>query len=84
MKTFTEKVNEVVKKIPKGKTLSYKEVARRTGSPKAYRSVGNVLNKNFDSGIPCHRVILSNGRLGGYNRGVKKKKEILKREGIKI
>ena len=84
VKTFTEKVYEVVRKIQRGKTLSYKDVARKAGNEKASRAVGNILNKNLDSKIPCHRVILSNGRLGGYNRGVKKKKEILKKEGGKI
>ncbi len=80
MKTFTEKVNEVVKKIRSGKTLSYKEVAREAGNAKAYRAVGNILNKNQNPKIPCHRVIRSNGEIGGYNKGTKKKKEILERE----
>lgn len=81
-KTFTEKVYEVVKKIPKGKTLTYKEVAKKAGSEKAFRAVGNILNKNFDSQIPCHRVIKSNGDLGGYNRGAKNKRKILLEEGF--
>ncbi len=80
MKTFTEKVYGVVRKIPKGKTLSYMEVARRAGNAKAYRAVGNILNKNQNPQIPCHRVIRSDGTLGGYNRGAKKKKEILEKE----
>lgn len=80
--SFKEKVLSVVKKIPKGKTLSYKEVAVKSGSPKAFRAVGNILNKNFDKNIPCHRVIKSNGKLGGYNRGVTNKKNILKKEGF--
>lgn len=80
MKSFSDKVKEVVKKIPKGKTLTYMEVAKRAGSPKAYRAVGNILNKNYDPKIPCHRVILSDGTIGGYNRGVNMKKAILKRE----
>lgn len=80
-KSFKEKVLEVVKKIPKGKVLSYKEVARRAGSPKAWRAVGNVLNKNKNPEIPCHRVIRSDGSIGGYNRGIKRKKELLKHEG---
>lgn len=79
-KTFTQKVYEVVSKIPKGKTLSYKEVAQKAGSPNAFRAVGNILNKNYDPKIPCHRVIKSNGNLGGYNRGAKRKKEILEKE----
>jgi len=82
MKTFGEKVYDVVKKIPKGKTLSYKEVAILVGSPKGYRAVGNILNKNYNPEIPCHRVICSNGKVGGYNRGEKKKKKILERENF--
>lgn len=78
--TFLEKVYEVVKKVPKGKTLTYKEVAQMAGRPKAYRAVGNILNKNHDSSIPCHRVIRSDGKTGGYNRGEKIKREILKKE----
>ncbi|HAV11645.1 MAG TPA: 6-O-methylguanine DNA methyltransferase [Candidatus Moranbacteria bacterium] len=79
--SFRSKVLDVVKKIPKGKTLSYKEVAGRAGSPKAYRAVGNIMNKNRDPKVPCHRVIRSDGGIGGYAFGEKKKKEILRREG---
>ena len=81
-KTFTEKVYEVVKKIPKGKTLTYKEVAKKAGSEKAFRAVGNILNKNYDPLIPCHRVIKSDGKLGGYNRGSENKHKILLEEGF--
>ncbi len=84
MKSFTEKVYEVVKKIPKGKVLTYKEVAKRAGNVKASKAVGNILNKNHDPKIPCHRVIRSDGELGGYNRGIKKKKLILKSEGFNL
>ena len=84
MKTFAEKVYAVVQKIPKGKVLAYKEVAKRAGNANASRAVGNILNKNYDPKIPCHRVIRSDGKFGGYNRGEKKKKEILKSEGIKL
>ena len=80
MKTFKEKVFSVVKKIPKGKTMTYAEVAKKAGSLKAFRAVGNILNKNHDSFIPCHRVIRSDGSVGGYNRGSKKKEELLKKE----
>ena len=80
MKTFSDKVKKVVMKIPKGKVLTYKEVAKRAGNPLAYRAVGNILAKNYDSKIPCHRVVNS-GRLGGYNRGANKKKELLINEG---
>lgn len=84
MPTFTEKVYEVVKKIPKGKILTYKEVAKRAGSPRAYRGVGNILSKNHDPKIPCHRVVRSDGGLGGYNRGMENKKEILRKEGVNM
>jgi O6-methylguanine-DNA--protein-cysteine methyltransferase len=49
---------------------------------KAYRAVGNILNKNYDPKIPCHRVVRSDGKTGGYNRGDKKKIELLKKEGV--
>lgn len=79
--SFRVKVLAVVAKIPKGKTLTYKEVASLSGNEKAYRAVGNVLNKNHDPKIPCHRVVRSDGKIGGYNRGSEKKREILKKEG---
>ncbi|MDQ5893568.1 MAG: methylated-DNA-[protein]-cysteine S-methyltransferase [Patescibacteria group bacterium] len=81
IKTFTEKVHDVTRKIPKGSVLTYKEVARRAGNPKAVRAVGTILSKNFNLDIPCHRVIRSDGKMGGYNRGgVKKKEALLKKE----
>ena len=80
--TFTEKVYAVVKKIPKGKVLTYKEVAMMVGKPKAFRAVGTVLAQNFDKSIPCHRVIRSDGKIGNYNRGGRAGKiKILKKEG---
>lgn len=81
MKTFKQKVFEIVRRIPKGKTLTYKQVAKRAGSINAGRAVGSILKTNYDPKIPCHRVIRSDGKMGGYNRGgVKKKALILRRE----
>ncbi len=81
-KSFTQKVKDIVRKIPKGRTLTYKEVAKKAGNENASRAVGNIMKRNFDPKIPCHRVIRSDGGLGGYNRGgPKKKKEILIKEG---
>ena len=77
---FKERVLKVVSKIPKGETLSYKEVARCAGSPRASRAVGNILNKNYNSKIPCHRVVRSDGTTGGYNRGARQKIKLLKKE----
>jgi O-6-methylguanine DNA methyltransferase len=80
MTQFQNLVYQAVKNIPKGKTLTYKQVAIKIGRPNSARAVGNALNKNFDRSIPCHRVIRSDGKTGGYNRGVRKKIELLKKE----
>ena len=72
MVSFTQKVYQVVRTIPKGKALTYKEVAERAGSPMAFRAVGTILSKNYDPQIPCHRVIRSDGNLGQYNKRRKK------------
>ena len=84
MISFREKVYKAVRKIPKGKVMTYKEVSQKIGYPKAYRAVGNVLNRNRDPKIPCHRVIKSDGKIGGYNKGVREKVLLLKKEGVKI
>jgi len=77
---FCHKIYQIVKKIPQGSTLTYKKIAELAGRPKAYRAVGNILNKNYDPKIPCHRVIRSDGRIGGYNRGPEKKLKLLESE----
>ena len=64
--------------------LTYREVAKIVGRPKAFRAVGSALSKNYDPQIPCHRVVRSDGKLGEYNRGAQKKMELLKREGIDV
>ena len=64
--------------------LTYRDVARYTGRPRAARAVGNVLNQNRSTDVPCHRVIRSDGSAGGYVWGNRKKVEILKKEGIKF
>jgi len=79
--TFQEKVYRVVKMIPRGKVLTYKEVAKRAEKPKAFRAVGNILNKNVDPKVPCHRVIRSDGKIGGYRDGSIFKIKILREEG---
>jgi O-6-methylguanine DNA methyltransferase len=77
---FTKNVIVVVKRIPKGKTMSYKQVAKQAGNENGARAVGMIMSKNTDKTIPCHRVIRSDGTLGGYNglRGTKEK--LLKKE----
>jgi len=69
MKSFSDKVRDIVRKIPKGRTMTYKEVARKAGNPNAARAVGAVMRMNYDESIPCHRVIASDGGMRGYNRG---------------
>ena len=81
-KTFKEKVLEVVSQIPKGSVLTYKQVAQLAGKSKAYRAVGNILNKNYNPKIPCHRVVRSDGKIGGYNKGRKRKEDLLKSENV--
>lgn len=85
MSTFTQQVYDVVRQIPAGKVLTYKEVATILGNPKAVRAVGTALSKNYNPEIPCHRVIKSNGTLGNYNRGgTIRKQEILREEGANV
>lgn len=83
-KTFQEKIYQVVMKIPKGRVLSYQEVAKRAGSPRACRVVGNIMNRHNIKGLACHRVVCSDGSVGGYRWGTKRKIERLKEEGVKI
>ncbi len=81
MTLFQQKVYDAVKKIPKGKVFTYKEIAQIIGSPDAARAVGAALKKNTDPGVPCHRVIKSNGEPGGYNGLAGKKIQLLRSEG---
>ena len=84
---FQIKVWNAISKIPKGKVKTYKELARSIRKPKASRAVANACGKNpFPIKIPCHRVIRSDGRLGGYSGkgGIKTKRKLLKNEGVFI
>jgi len=83
MLNFSEQVFKIVRKIPRGEFLTYKEVTKLAGRPRACRAVGNILNKNPDfKTIPCHRVIRSDGKIGGYRYGTKRKIALLRKEGI--
>ncbi len=84
---FQQKVWQYLKNIPKGKVKTYKQVAIAIKSPKSARAVANACGKNpYAPKIPCHRVIRSDGRLGGYSGkgGIRKKLELLRSEKIKI
>ncbi|MEK9159344.1 MAG: methylated-DNA--[protein]-cysteine S-methyltransferase [Patescibacteria group bacterium] len=75
---FQMKVWEALLKIPKGQTRSYADIARSVGSPKAVRAVGTACGKNKIAFlIPCHRVLASSGKLGGYRWGLDRKKAML-------
>ena len=81
---FNQKVWNLCKRIPRGKVSTYKEIARKLRT-KAYRAVGNALNKNPHAPkVPCHRIVNSDRRVGGFAKGTKKKAELLKKENIKI
>ena len=88
MSEFLARVLELVSKIPKGKVATYKELARALGSPRACRAVGNALAKNpHPVKVPCHRVVRSDGKIGGYggNRlGSKSKARLLVDEGVEV
>ncbi len=78
---FTQRVQKVVRSIPKGKTLSYGQVAAAAGSPGAARAVGSIMKNKYDKSIPCHRVIKADGSVGEYNRGGQEvKKKLLEAE----
>jgi len=82
---FSNRVYKLCKKIPKGKITTYKIIGKILGGKwRIYRVVGRALNKNPYSDVPCHRVILSSGRLGGFNKGLKNKTRLLRKEGIEI
>lgn len=85
MAKFQASVLELVSKVPKGKVTTYKELARALGRPRAWRAVANALAKNPSPvKIPCHRVIRSDGKVGGYKLGGKRKAELLLGEGVAI
>jgi len=79
---FQNKVYNILSQIPKGKVTTYKMIADKLNS-KAYRAVGSACNKNpYAPNIPCHRVVNSDGRVGGFARGKKAKILLLKKEGV--
>ncbi len=84
MTPFMERVYQETTKIPFGQTLSYKELAKRIGSPKAFRAVGTALGKNnLLILMPCHRVIKTSGELGGFTGGIDLKIKLLEHETVR-
>jgi len=83
-KSFNEKCYDILKKVPHGRVTTYQELAHNLKS-KAYRAVGNAMNKNpYAPQVPCHRVVKSNGEVGGFATGVKNKIAMLRKEGVNI
>lgn len=81
MTKFADIVRDVVRSIPKGEIRTYKEVAAAAGHPGAARAVGTIMKNNRDETVPCHRVVRSDGNVGGYNRGgPERKRQLLTQE----
>jgi len=82
--SFNEKVWALTARIPKGRVATYAQIARKLKT-QGYRAVGNALNRNpYAPGVPCHRVVGSDGSLTGFASGVKKKEQLLRAEGVQI
>ena len=83
---FQKKVYALCKKVPRGKVTTYKEMGKALGGRgQVYRAVGAALNKNpFSPRVPCHRVVSSDGSIGGFASGVKNKINMLKKEGVLV
>jgi methylated-DNA-[protein]-cysteine S-methyltransferase len=78
-------VYDLLLKIPEGYVSTYGDLARALGSPSASRLIGRILGNNPNPiKVPCHRVVKSDGKLGGYRYGIDKKKDLLQKEGISI
>ena len=78
-----EDVYDLLRKIPPGKVSTYGDLAKAIGNPSASRVIGSILAKNPNPiKVPCHRVVMSDGKLGGYAYGSARKKELLEKEGV--
>lgn len=85
MSDFESRVLELVSNIPEGKVSTYSGVARALGEPRSYRAVGNVLANNPLLGeVLCHRVVRSDGSIGGYIEGREEKMRLLVEEGVEV
>ncbi len=85
MKKFWDRVLRLASRVPRGRVTTYKEIARALGKPRAYRAVANVLARNpRPVEIPCHRVVRSDGKVGGYSLGTEQKTVLLNEEGVEV
>lgn len=82
--SFDEKSYQLLQLVPKGRVTTYKELAKAMDT-RAYRAVGQAMNRNPRLiEVPCHRVVYSNGKVGGYAQGVEKKIKLLQKEGVTV
>ena len=85
MTRFQSDCYEALKKVPQGKVITYAGLARMIGRPKAHRAVGSAMNKNpYAPQVPCHRVVKSNGDLGGFATNIEVKIKRLQEEGVMV
>lgn len=83
--SLSDQCYALLRTIPKGKVMTYKQVAEQLGKPKAYRAIATIIGKNPDiPNTPCHRVVGTNGHLRGYARGLKAKQSLLRAEGVDV
>ena len=83
-KPFSERCYRVLKRVPRGRVTTYKEIAKSLGT-QAYRAVGSAMNRNpYAPVVPCHRVVKSTGEIGGFAGGTKQKAALLRKEGVAV
>jgi methylated-DNA-[protein]-cysteine S-methyltransferase len=80
-----EDVYDLLRKIPAGKVSTYGDLAKALGNPSASREIGRILGENPNPiEVPCHRVVMSDGKVGGYAYGTTRKRELLEKEGVSL
>jgi methylated-DNA-[protein]-cysteine S-methyltransferase len=83
--SIEDKVYDMLLKIPAGKVTTYGDIAKALGQPNSSRLIGQILHNNpTPVAVPCHRVVRSNGKIGGYAYGIRKKRKLLEEEGLKF
>ena len=83
--SIKDKVYDILLKIPAGKVTTYGDIAKAIGQPNSSRLIGQILHNNpTPVVVPCHRVVRSNGKIGGYAYGIRKKRKLLEVEGLKF
>ncbi|MFA5358332.1 MAG: MGMT family protein [Patescibacteria group bacterium] len=90
---FRDRVYKIIKQIPAGKVATYSQIGQKLGNRRLARAVGAALKNNKNSfvicrdrkiAVPCHRVVCATGKIGGFNEGLKKKRLLLQKEGVKV